>query len=176
MKRLTIALMAALALAMLLPGCTSAAGNPTGTATSLAAAATPAETVAAKTEGEPFETANFSLIVPKGWEKMDVDGGVQLYKTSGEVVEVHFRGSNMSADEAKSQVESTASQYGGTTPQEVDFLGKKFWTTSFTSSANVPQVTYLTIEAGVMISVKAGGPGYEDNAEFKAILDSIVFK
>jgi hypothetical protein len=160
---------------MLLAGCGAPGVTPAGS--SAAASAKPAEATAApKAQGTLFETDKFSLMVPEGWEKMDVDGGVQLYKTSGEVIEVHFRGSNMNQDEAQRQVESTASQYNGTAAKEVDFLGRKFWTTSFTSGAGVPQVTYLAIEDGVMLSVKAGGPAYDTNPEFQAILESIVFK
>ncbi|MHB1314315.1 MAG: hypothetical protein ACYCX2_02370 [Christensenellales bacterium] len=142
----------------------------------------PAQTTAQSQEpantpqsGSQYETDDFSLIVPQGWEIMDIDGGVQLYKMSGEVFEVHFRGYNMSGDEAKQQVESTARQYSGTAPSEVDLLGKRFWTTEFTA-AGVLQATYLCIDEGVMISVKYGGPGFKTNPEFKAILDSIALK
>lgn len=125
--------------------------------------------------GEKYETDNFSIVVPDGWEVMDVEGGVQLYKMSGEVFEVHFRGSGQSEGHVEQQTEFTAENYEGTTPEEVDLLGKRFWTTSYTA-AGVPQVSYITIENGVMISVKYGGPDYQDNPDFEGILNSIVFK
>lgn len=125
-------------------------------------------------EGAHYAADKFSLTVPKGWEIMDVEGGYQLYKMSGEIIEVHTRGSNQSEDHAKQQVERTASQYNGTPPAEVDFLGAKFWTTTFTASG-VEQVTYLRIEDGVLFSVKFGGPDYATNPEFQAILSNIVF-
>ena len=40
-------------------------------------------------KGETYETERFSLTVPEGWSVMDVDGGVQLYKMSGEVFEMN---------------------------------------------------------------------------------------
>ncbi len=129
----------------------------------------------AVSNGKTVENERFSILVPQGWEVMDVDGGVQIYKMSGEVFELHFRGLNMNDTEAQLQVESTAKQYDGTQPEQVGLLGKQFWTTTFTAS-NVKQVTNLCIEDGVMISVKYGGPDFEKNPEFQAILDSIVLK
>ena len=135
----------------------------------------PASEAASAPAGETFETDDFSLAVPDGWEVMEVDGGVQLYQMSGEVFEVHFRGYNMNGEEAEQQVKSMAEQYDGTTPKEMELLDKRFWTTEFTASG-VPQVTNLCIEDGVMISVKYGGPDYDTNPDFSMILDSIVFK
>ncbi len=129
----------------------------------------------AEPNGDMVDKETFSVLVPKGWEVMDVDGGVQIYKMSGEVFEVHFRGSNMNDTEAQQQAESTAKQYEGTQPELVELLGKQFWTTTFTAGG-VKQVTNLCIEEGVMISVKYGGPNYETNPDFEAILDSITFK
>lgn len=60
-------------------------------------------------------------------------------------------------------------------PKEVELLGKHFWTTSFTASG-VLQVAYHLIEEGEMLSVKYGGPNYETNPDFAAILGPIVFQ
>ena len=125
--------------------------------------------------GTTYETDKFSVMVPDGWNVMDVEGGVQIYKMSGEVFELHYRGYNQHEDHAKQQVEWLAEQYDGTAPKEVDLFGKRFWTTSFVS-ASVPQVSYLCMEDGEMLSVKYGGPDYQNNPVFEAILDSIQFK
>ena len=106
---------------------------------------------------------------------MTVDGGVQLYKMSGEIIEVHFRGENQNEDHAKQQVEVSANQYSGTTPAEVTLLGKTFWTSTFTVS-NVEQTSYLRIENGKLLSIKCAKGNYESTPEYAAIIDSIVFK
>jgi hypothetical protein len=124
-------------------------------------------------KGETFETENFSLIIPNGWEMMEVDGGVQIYKMSGEIVEVHFRGSGQGDDHAQQQVMSVAEQYNGSTPKEVEFLNKTFWTTSFTA-AGVSQTSYLRIEDGVLVSVKIAGDA--QSKEIQGILQTIKLK
>jgi len=129
----------------------------------------------AEPKGKTVEKDTFFILVPEGWEVMDVDGGVQIYKMSGEVFELHFRGYNMNDTEAKQQAESMAKQYNGTEPKQIDLLGKQFWTTSFTANG-VPQVTNLCMQDGVMLSVKYGGPNYESNPDFKTILDSVKLK
>lgn len=126
-------------------------------------------------KGEIYETERFSLTVPDNWNVMDVQGGVQLYRMSGEIFEVHFQGFNQGEGHAREQIEWLAEQYDGTEPKEVELIGKRFWMTSFTASG-VPQVAYHLIEEGEMLSIKYGGPGYETDPVFTAILDSIVFK
>jgi hypothetical protein len=165
-----------LALFLLVSGCSGKTAGNTGAAASGAGtqAAEPVASEAPALKGEVHKADKFSITVPKGWEVMDVEGGVQLYKMSGEIIEVHYRGSNQTEDSAKQQAESNASLYSGTTPQEVELLGKKFWATTFTASG-VKQTSYLRIEDGVMLSIKCAGPNFETSSEFKAILDSIVF-
>lgn len=142
-------------------------------------------TAAPAINGTLFETDNFSVIVPDGWEKMDVDGGFQLYKMSGEIIEIHFRGFNQGETQAKLQVESSAKGLNGTTPVEEEFLGKTFWKTVYTANS-VSQVFYACMvdgafrdgakQDGVMLSVKYGGPGYDTNPEFMNILNTVVWK
>ncbi|HZK29535.1 MAG TPA: hypothetical protein VFD19_04890, partial [Clostridia bacterium] len=95
------------------------------------------------------DAERFTIVVPKDWEVMDVEGGVQLYKMSGEVIEVHYRGSNQIAEAAKQQAEFLANMYKGTEPKEVELLGKKFWMTSFTAGGQ-DQTSYLRMEDGVL--------------------------
>lgn len=122
------------------------------------------------------EAEKFSLLVPDGWEKMDVDGGFQLYKQSGEIVEVHFRGFNQGETHAKLQVEQQAKSYDGTPAKEIDLLGEKFWNTRYTLNG-VDQVFNARIDnGGVMISIKYGGPNLDSNAEYMTIVNSIEFK
>jgi hypothetical protein len=141
--------------------------------------------VAAAYAGETFETDNFSIVVPDGWEYMEVDGGLQIYKASGEVLEVHYRGFNQGENHGKLQVESIAGSYGGTEVQEVELLGKTFWYTEYTAN-NKPQVFYALIEDGamrdgeekngVMLSIKYAGDLTEASPTFDDILGTIVWK
>ncbi len=133
------------------------------------------DTTTVALSGTKVETDDFSLLVPDGWEQMDVDGGFQLYKMSGEVVEVHFRDFNQGDTHAKLQVEGQVKAYGGTQAKEIDLLGKKFWNTTYTAN-NVEQVFNACIEDGVMISVKYGGPNLDTNPEYMEIVNSVIWK
>jgi hypothetical protein len=180
MKKIGI-LLFVMALFLLGSGCsgdssvkTTATQTPSAETGSTAQASEPAAPETASLQGETYSADKFSIIVPAGWEVMDVDGGVQLYKSSGEIIEVHFRGENQSEDHAKQQVEENASTYSGTEPKETELMGKKYWTTTFTASG-VEQTSYLRMEDGVMLSIKCAKGNYESDPEYAAILDSIVF-
>lgn len=133
------------------------------------------DTSSSLVNGDMFETDRFSLTVPEGWERYDIDGGVQLYKPSGEIIEVYVRGYNQSDDWARQQAVNMAEQYGGTEPRQVERWGKLFWNTAFTA-ADIPQASYLCIENGETLAVKVAGPDYENDAETQGILESIQFK
>lgn len=167
MKRTISVFVSLLFLTLTIAGC----GGSTADTNKTANPASPTAAVA----GVKFESDKFLLIVPTGWQQMNITGGVQLYKASGEILEVSFQGFDQTADSAKQQIESNAKLYNGTAPQEVQFLGNMFWTTTYTA-AGVSQVSYLRIQDGVTVAVKYGGPGYDTNPEFTTILNSIVFK
>ena len=178
MKKHLIFILIVLSLLIVFSGC---AGNPAGQTeppkTETAPSATAAQSTAAagSIEGELYESDKFSITVAKGWEAMDIDGGVQIYKNSGEAVQVYFRGSNMSETEPKTQAESQAKQYNGTTPQEVERWGKSWWTTTY-SAMDMEQLKYLRIEAGQLVSVAAAAKDIEGNSDILGMLESITFK
>lgn len=133
-------------------------------------------------QGETYEDQNFTIVVPTGWDHMEINGGVQISKASGEVIEVHYRGFNQGANHAKLQVESSAGNFKGTEPKETEFLGKTFWYTEYTLN-NKPQAFYALIEdalrdgeqaTGVMLSVKYGG--FDDKSLAEDILKTVVWK
>ena len=128
-----------------------------------------------KVVGELFETDRFSIVVAEDWEVMEIDGGVQIYKMSGEAVQIYFRGSNMSETEPQVQAESQANQYNGTTPELVERWGKTWWTTLYTAM-NMEQLKYLRIENGQLVSVAAAAKDIAGNAEIQGMLESITFK
>ena len=118
MKRLATVFLSLLLLT-LLAGCS-------GGTTPAATAPPAAEVTPQALEGETFTAEKFTVTVPTGWEAMAVDGGVQLYKMSGEIIEVHYRGSGQSEDHAKQQAESNASTYSGTDARGGDAAWQNF--------------------------------------------------
>ena len=177
MKKLLALLMTMALLTVPLAACGGGGDEPDG----------PGGEVPATTDyaGETVETENFSIVVPDGWEYMDVDGGLQLYKNSGEVMEIHYRGFNQGENHGKLQVESIAGSYGGTAVEQVEFLGKSFWYTEYTAN-DKPQVFYACIEDGalrdgeakdgVMLSIKYAGELTEASPTFEDILSTVVWK
>ena len=135
--------------------------------------------------GETVEADNFSIVVPEGWEYMEIDGGLQLYKMSGEVIEVHYRGFNQGETHAMMQVEITAENNAGSQAAEVEFLGKNFWYTEYMLNGT-PQVFYACIEDGalrngeerdgVMLSVKYAGELTDPTISFENILNTVIWK
>ena len=135
--------------------------------------------------GQTVETENFSILVPDDWQYMEVDGGLQLYKNSGEIIEVHYRGFNQGATHAKLQVENMAKNNKGSTPEEISFLGKTLWHTEFTA-ADKAQVFNAGIEDGilkdgekkdgVMLSIKYTINPADQSPTAEEILSTIVWK
>lgn len=128
-------------------------------------------------EGELCEAEKFTIIAPKGWNILDLSvlGGYQLYRSGGEVIQVEFGGSNQRDAKAQNDVERFAEDYKGTEPVEIEMLGKKFWTTNYEYDGQ-NQTFYSRMEDGAQLSIQTIKGNYENNEEFKAILDSIVFK
>lgn len=178
MRKYFVFIVAVLSLLIAFSGC---AGNPAGkTEQSKAEAApsdsaAPSEAAAESIEGELYESEKFSIIVAKDWEAMDIDGGVQIYKMSGEAVQIYFRGSNMSETEPQTQTESQSKQYNGTSPEEVERWGKRWWTTTYTAM-DLEQLKYLRIEAGQLVSVAAAAKDIESDSDILGMLESITFK
>lgn len=151
-----------------LPGCSqgSTPDKTIGPATSSADVPT--------IEGTVFEAPGFTIVVPKGWESIKIDGGVQMFKGS-DIVQVYIRGYNMTAGEDKGQTESNAKRYGGTQPEQIDIFGMKFWKTTYTA-ASVYQTSYLSMKNGQLVSVQIAGPDHDKNEAIKGILNTLKFK
>lgn len=177
MKKSLILTVIFVVLLVMLSGCAGKAAGQTAAANPQTTSPGSAEPSAATSSlaGELYESDKFTITVANGWEAMDIDGGVQIYKMSGEAVQVYFRGSNMSETEPKTQAESQAKQYNGTDPQEVERWGKSWWTTTYTAM-DMEQLKYLRIEAGQLVSVSAAGQDIAGNPDIQGMLESIVFK
>lgn len=159
---LLIALMAAV------PGC-SQGGTPSGTPGDTANQASVPDI-----EGRTFDAQGFTIVVPKGWQSMKIDGGVQMYKDN-DIVQIYIRGFNMTAGEDKIQTERNARQYNGTQPEQIDIFGMKFWKTTYTA-ASVYQTSYLSMKNGQLVSVQIAGNNHETNETIKGILGTLKFK
>ncbi len=172
MKKRYVLAVLALTLVILLAGCAGKTESPeSGKDAPAAGTAAPESGI----KGELFESDKFSITVAKGWEKMDIDGGVQIYKMSGEAVQVYIRGMNMSDTEAKSQAESQSKQYSGTAPEEVERWGKSWWTTTYTAM-DLEQLKYLRIESGQLVSVSAAAKDIAGDSDIQGMLESLTFK
>ena len=135
------------------------------------------EPAGASLEGELCETERFSIIAPKEWKVLELppSAGFQLYKSSGEAIQVQYTGSNQNDEAAKREAERFAKDKSGTEPVEVEILGKKFWATTFEYDG-AEQAFYGRMEDGVMLSIQTSKGNYENTKEYADIINSIVFK
>lgn len=128
-------------------------------------------------EGTLYTCPAFSLMVPKGWEKMvtdkGTDVGVQIYK-GYDMVQVGVGGLNMNETEAQQQTEATAKQYSGTPAAKEQIFGREFWKTTYTAASTF-QTSYLAMKDGKMISVKVAGKDHDKNDTIKEILKTLKF-
>lgn len=151
-----------------MPGCSQGStpsGTPGGTANQVSVPAI---------EGSTFDAQGFTIVVPKGWESVKIDGGVQMYKGS-HIVQIYIRGYNMTAGEDKGQTESNSKRYNGTQPEQIDIFGMKFWKTTYTA-ASVYQTSYLSMKNGQLVSVQIAGADHETNETIKGMLGTLKFK
>lgn len=179
MKRrgiICIALLLMAVLSLSLAGCSSnsASNTTSSTASTSNAAKNDPLANAPKIEGTTFDDPKFSITVPKGWQTMKIDSGIQMY-LGMDTVQVFVRGSNLSDTEDKRQIESMAKDYQGTPAEQIDIFGKKFWKTTYTQ-ASLSQTTYLSVANGQLVSVQVGGKDHDKNDTLKGILATLKFK
>lgn len=129
---------------------------------------------ASDVKGETINTEKFSVLKIDGWEYMEVDGGFQIYKASGEILQIQILGNNVTEEDDKALLEAFANNYSGTALIQVDLLGLKFWMTSADVSG-VKQSYYSTVKNGEQVKIQATGLTYDENSDIKAMVDSIVF-
>jgi hypothetical protein len=131
----------------------------------------------ASVKGTVKESADFSLLVPEGWEFSDFGNGtVQTYNSSGSyMVELKKAGSNMTEKDAESGVANLASQNKGTGPEKVEMLGLTFYKTVFDKSS-MHMSYYAGIKDGVKISINLVGKDHETDPAIQAVFTSIALK
>jgi len=145
--------------------------------TTAAKASEAAETTAAaesNVAGETYEIDKFSILVPTGWEKMDIPGGVQIYK-GNDIMQVSVSGSNVTEAEDKALLEGMSKQYSGTALEEVAMFEMKFFKTSFTANGS-DQTMYSGVRNGEQVKIQMAGKDHQNNEAIKAMFASIKLK
>jgi hypothetical protein len=125
-------------------------------------------------KGSKFENEFFSIIVASGYTKMNIDGGIQIYK-GYDIIEVSFRGTNMAENEAEIGANSLAKSYKGTTPEKTQLLGLWFYKTTIEIN-NTTQTVWLAIKNGKKINISITGKNHETNADLQGMFKTIVLK
>lgn len=169
MRKMIILSILLIAAFFLLAGCGDANTIEAGTA----AATKDAEVSAA--QGDVVAYDGFSVAVADGWERMDVPGGVQIYKTSGDILQIQISGENMTEEDDLAQMEILKESYSGSDIQTIQLLGKEFIKMSYTASG-VEQCIYTTVSDGKQIKIQATGASYDALPDIKIMVESIQFK
>ncbi len=125
-------------------------------------------------KGEKFETDDFSMIIADGFSKLEIDGGVQAYK-SYDMVEIWLRGYNNNENDAKSGAENLSKNYNGTEVQKTNLFGLDFYQTTIVVSGN-PQTIYVGIKDGKKVQIGVAGKGHETNETLQGMFKTITFK
>ncbi|MEN1761165.1 MULTISPECIES: hypothetical protein [Anoxynatronum] len=81
-------------------------------------------------EGERYETEKVSMVIPDGWNVMDISGGLQAYQGNN-AVEVWVRGSGLSDGDAEKAMEGLAADYDGSPVETFEHWGLTFYSTVF---------------------------------------------
>lgn len=128
-------------------------------------------------EGERHEAENFTVIAPEGWQVTELYGGLQIARSGAELIRISFTGFNQAEDHAKQQVEHMSKSNSDSKVEEIEILGKTFWTTIYKTASGSERGYYARIEdGGVMLKIETVNGSYKTHKEFTDIIDSIVFK
>lgn len=158
----------------LLAGCGESddAAEPTASEESAGEAAETPEADAPTIEGERYETEKVIMIIPGGWDVMDINGGLQAYK-GNYAVEVWVRGSGLSNDDAKAAMEKMAEDYDGSDVVELEAMGLTFYHTYYEYSG-MEQTKMSAVKDGERIEVGVTGDDHFDDEEIVGMIDSIL--
>ena len=147
------------------------------------------ETMAAsKVKGVMYETEMFSILVPDGWETKDLssEGAVavmitkvdDLMQLGGYLAPYYtdkYPETVAAEDYSKYLIENTIEQQNGTAIGEVKMFDVTFFTTSFTANG-MDQTSFAGDKNGEVVNIIMGGKDHQNNAEIKAMQESIKFK
>jgi hypothetical protein len=147
------------------------------------------ETVAeSKVKGVIYETELFSILVPDGWVTKDLstEGAIAVVITKGEdlmqlAVYISpyytdkYPDTAAAEDYSKYLIENTVEQQNGTAIGEVKMFDVTFFKTSFTANG-MDQTSFAGDKNGEVVNIIMGGKDHQNNAELKAMQESIKFK
>ena len=161
----TIAVLILLAV-FLLTGCVS---------TKTTAAQAVLEEPVKRPSGGAADYSAFSVIVEEGWETMDIIGGVQIFKTTGEMLQIQMDGDGVAQGEDIPLLESINENYNGSGIRETQLLGNSFHTITYQTSG-VSQCMYTAVLGGKLVKIQATGASYDALPAIKTMVESIIFK
>jgi hypothetical protein len=122
-------------------------------------------------------TAEFSILVPEGWEFVDFgNAALQTYSKDGAfIVEVKQEGLNMTEGDVKATLESLRKQYNGSPLQTMDMLGLRFFMTTY-DVQSMHQSKYTALKDGKKFSITLSGPAHETDPVMQAVFASIKIR
>jgi len=167
----TIAAAAVFVLLSSITGCAKDTGQPSSAATQ----------PSAPLQGEKFENANFSIMIPTGWRKVEDRRTIQIIDDEVALdsiaVVVDDPGQTpYKPDWAKKRMDDSVKAYGASTPEEVSAFGKTWWKTTYTFAGTYTTLYSRVTADGFLIEVSLSGNNHEKNQKLKAVENTLVFK
>ena len=125
--------------------------------------------------GTVYETEQFSVTCAPGWDKMDIDGGVQLYKSDA-LLQITVRGYGLTQEDNVMIIETMLEMVDEASDiTQVNMLGLDFDTATYTAFG-MEQAIYAAIRDGEQLSIQLGGADHATDAVMQAMLGSVVLK
>jgi hypothetical protein len=125
-------------------------------------------------KGELVETEHFSVIKADGYSKMDIAGGIQLYKGSN-ALEIWVRGTGLDESDAEDSCVGLQKRYDGTETKKVSKFGLDFYTSTY-EAVGYPQTVYITVKDGQKIQIGIVGKTHETDETLQGMFESIKIK
>ena len=122
--------------------------------------------------GTVYETKRFSITGAPGWDKMDIDGGIQLYKSDA-LLQICVRGYGLAEQDNIMIIESMLEMVDEASDiTQVNMLGFDFYTATYTAFG-MEQTIYAAILDGEQLSIQLGGKDHGTDEIMQAMLGSI---
>ena len=126
-------------------------------------------------EGGAVDYSFFDVTVEEGWDTMDMIGGVQIYKQTGEMLQIQVDGEGVAEGEDVPFLESVNQNFNGLGVRQTELLGRSFHAVSYMASG-VKQCMYTSVIGGKLVKIQATGEAYGDVPDIKKMVESIIFK
>lgn len=123
------------------------------------------------------ETPDFTIMVPEGWEFLDLgDGAIQTRSRDGaHMVEARKSGSGLTADAVETAIREFVERKNGTPVETGEMKGLKFSMSSYEEEGTKRSV-YYAMKDGARISITLVGPEHTSDPAVQAVFSSIVVK